>query len=212
MTASRANGIRTALSHTRINARVVDARTMVRALAVALAFATHTMAERITGVAGQTGAHWTFFAGVVVSGHALSIRATWIRAAQIIFGEWTAADKRIAGHVTRTAAHWCQAAQIAVGASATGTHARIFARTVDTGRSARWTIAVAIAFWTTFTESAANVTLMQVKWTSIIQNNHSHRQFDRFGNSPLDIHKRHDDWRHEDTTHRCHIANTLTHI
>lgn len=133
MTARRANGILAALADARIHARVIETRAMVRALAVALAFAANAMAQRIAGVAGQAGAHGPLFAGVIVAGNALRIRAAWIGSAQVLFGEWAAADERIAGLVARATADGRQAAQIAVGASAARSHAWILALAVDAG-------------------------------------------------------------------------------
>lgn len=72
-----------------------------RTFAIALAFSTHAVTERIAGVSWQTGANGTFFAGIIVTGNALSIGSTRVWTAQIFFCEGTATDEGITGHVTR---------------------------------------------------------------------------------------------------------------
>lgn len=79
-----ANGAGTALANARIHARVIDARPMVTAFAVRLTFAAHAMAERISGVAGEAGAHGTLLVGVVVARLALGVGAARIRRAEIL--------------------------------------------------------------------------------------------------------------------------------
>lgn len=102
-------GIATTLSNARVYTGVIDARSVVRAFIITLAFSTYAVAEWIAGVSRKTGANGTFLAGVVVAGYALSICSTRVGTAQIFFGEWTATDEGITSHVTRAATDWSQA-------------------------------------------------------------------------------------------------------
>lgn len=79
-----AHSAHAALTDARIHARVIDAGPMVAALAVALAFASHAMRQRIAGVAGETRAHRALLVRVIVAGLALSVRAARIRRAKVL--------------------------------------------------------------------------------------------------------------------------------
>lgn len=74
-----------ALADARIHARIVDARPMVTALAIALALAAHASRQRIAGVARLAGAHRTLLVCVVVAGLALGVCAARIWRAQVLW-------------------------------------------------------------------------------------------------------------------------------
>lgn len=81
-----------------------------RTFGIALAFTTYAVAEGVAGVSRKASANGTFFAGVIVTGNALSIGSTRVWTAQIFLGEWTATDEGITGHVTRAATDWSETA------------------------------------------------------------------------------------------------------
>lgn len=73
----------TALAQTRIDTRIVNASSIVGAFTVALAFAAHTVGQRVASVSGQTCANGSLSTCIIVAGCALGIDAAWIRCTKI---------------------------------------------------------------------------------------------------------------------------------
>lgn len=127
------------LSGARVLASEIDARLVIRALAVGETLSSLTTAQRVANVTGRTGAHRPLLPGAVVARSADRVRAAWIRLAQIACFEQSTADERIAGHVPRAATDRSYVAQIAVRVDAAYSGAGVHAFLVKAGRFVAWT-------------------------------------------------------------------------
>jgi len=84
VTSGRARGARAALATgTRIPARKVDARSIIRAFVVGETLAALTARQGIADVTGGTRAHWPLLTGIVVARGANRIRTAGIRLAEV---------------------------------------------------------------------------------------------------------------------------------
>lgn len=182
MTTSFADCIRATLANAWINARIIQTCTIVGTFDITLAFAASTMCQWVTGIARQTGAHWTLFASIIVTWNALCICAAWIWSAQIscksnkykmiisfrehtiflnslAWCEWTTTNEWIASHITWTTADRCQSTEITVGINTTSAITWILADAIITCWTSGWTIAITITFGTAFSVWTSQIIL-----------------------------------------------------